>query len=69
MWTVVLLTVGLAGIWTAAKHWWGWVIGAAAEILWMAYAMHIGATPLLFMAMVWFAVDVRNAVVTRRAAA
>jgi len=69
MWTVVLLSVGITGLWIAAKHWWGWWINAASEILWASYAIHIKSQPLFLMALVWLAVNIRNAIVSRKAAA
>jgi hypothetical protein len=67
VWTLLLVSTGVAGTWLAAKHWWGWLIGAFNEVLWFIYALHTHDHALALMAWVWGAVNVRNLIITRRA--
>lgn len=39
-WSILLAAVGVFGLWLAGrKNAWGWAIGAAAQILWVVYAL------------------------------
>jgi len=39
-WSYALAAVGIAGIWLAGKKdWRGWALGAAAQVLWIIYAV------------------------------
>lgn len=67
IWTVVLVAVGVLGLWLAPKSWHGWAICAASEILWIIYALTIGSWALAAMAVVWGVVNTRNALLTYRA--
>jgi len=39
-WSIALAATGILGIWLAGrKNLWGWAIGVAAQLLWIAYAI------------------------------
>jgi nicotinamide riboside transporter PnuC len=39
-WSVLLTVVGVTGLWIAGRRSaWGWVVGLAAQVLWIAYAI------------------------------
>lgn len=39
-WSIMLATIGIAGIYvTTRKLWWGFALGLAAQLLWIAYAI------------------------------
>jgi len=39
VWSLVLAAVGIAGLWIAGKkNAWGWLVGLAAQVLWIVYA-------------------------------
>lgn len=39
-WSVALAAIGILGIWLAGrKNLWGWALGVAAQLLWIAYAI------------------------------
>lgn len=39
-WSWVLAAVGVTGLYLAGrKIWWAWLIGLAAQVLWVAYAL------------------------------
>lgn len=59
-WTIALVTTGIGGLWWAATSWKGWILYTLNEVLWFAYAVSIGATPLMLMAVIWFGLGVRN---------
>jgi hypothetical protein len=69
MWYVILLVPSITGLWLAAKHWYGWLVSALSEVCWATYSVKIGASPLLVMSAIWFAVHSRNCWVTYRSAA
>lgn len=69
IWTFLLVSTGVGGLWLSAKHWQGWALYALNEVLWFAYALHTADTALAIMAVVWFAVGVRNFLVTKKASA
>jgi len=64
IWTLVLVTPSLLGVWLAARHWFGWAISAASEVLWAAFSITTHDLPLLIMSFIWFGVHCRNAWVT-----
>lgn len=66
LWTVALVATGVGGLWCMAKHWWGWGIYTANEVLWFAYAVRTGDTPLTIMAVIWFALGLRGFCVAYR---
>lgn len=59
LWTVILVATGCLGLWLAPRHWFGWAISSANEVLWFAFARLTNDTPLTIMACVWFALNVR----------
>lgn len=65
MWTVALTLTGLSGIWLVARHWYGWILYLINEVLWLAYGLSIRSTPVIVMAVLWFATGARNLVVQR----
>ncbi len=67
IWTVVLVALGVTGLWLAPRHWFGWAVCTVSEVLWLAYALVIGAPALAIMAVVWFVVHARNTRLTYRA--
>lgn len=66
MWTAALTVTGLGGLWLVARHWQGWILYLINEVLWLAYGLSIRSTPVIVMAVLWFATGARNLVVTRR---
>lgn len=64
IWTIALVSTGISGLWLAARHWYGWLIYLLNEVLWFAYAIAIGARPLMIMAVIWAAVGVRNTLIS-----
>ncbi len=39
-WSVLLASIGVLGLYLAGrKHWSGWAIGLAAQVLWVFYAL------------------------------
>ncbi|CDZ89024.1 conserved membrane hypothetical protein [Rhodococcus ruber] len=39
-WSIMLATIGIVGIYvTTRKLWWGFALGLAAQLLWIAYAI------------------------------
>lgn len=66
LWTVSLVGTSLLGVWFAPRHWWGWAITTASEVLWAAYALSLHSTSLLIMSFVWFVLNGRGAIVSYR---
>lgn len=66
-WTISLVVTGISGLWLAGKHWYGWVLYFANEVLWEAYGLATHDRALQIMAPIWAIVGVRNAVVQRKA--
>jgi hypothetical protein len=66
MLTVLLLVVAIGGTWLAGKHWWGWLVCATSEFLWMADAIESHDRTLFIMSWVWLGVNLRNAWVNRK---
>ncbi len=62
LWTLVLVPVSLAGVWLAARHWYGWAVSACSEALWAWYALSLHSTSLLIMAVIWFVIHTRNTI-------
>jgi hypothetical protein len=67
IWTVALLVPSITGVWLAPKAWYGWLISALSEGLWIAYSVVTHDVPLLLMSFVWLGVHARNTWVTMRA--
>lgn len=65
MWTAALTVTGLGGLWLVARHWQGWILYLINEVLWLAYGLTIRSTPVIVMAVLWFATGTRNLVVQR----
>ena len=68
LWTIVLVGSSCTGVFFAPKHWWGWGITTASEVLWAAYAISLHSQSLLIMSGVWFVLNGRGALVSRRLA-
>lgn len=66
IWTLLLVSTGVTGMWLAARHWYGWAIGVGNEVLWFAYAIQRHDSALMIMAWVWGFVAARNCLLTRR---
>lgn len=66
MWTFLLTTTGVAGLWLVAKHWQGWILYLVNECLWLAYGLSTHSHPVIVMSLIWGALGVRNLIVTRR---
>lgn len=65
MWTLLLTSTGVTGLWLVARHWWGWAITSLSEVLWVAYAIHTHDRPLMVMAPIWLVVNLRNLALAR----
>lgn len=66
VWTVVLVGSSCLGVYLAPRHWQGWAITTASEVLWAAYALSLHSKSLLIMSGVWFVLNGRGAIVSRR---
>lgn len=66
LWTIVLVTVSVLGIWLAPRHWYGWLITTLSEVLWFAYAMTLHSMSLEIMSVMWFVLNGRGMLVTYR---
>lgn len=66
LWTLVLVSTSVLGVWLAPRHWQGWVVTTASEVLWAAYALTLHSTSLLIMSGVWFVLNARGAFVSYR---
>lgn len=67
MWSWVLAAVGVTGLYLAGRRiWWAWLIGLAAQVLWIAYAIATAQYGFLVSATAYGAVYLRNAVLWRR---
>lgn len=67
LWTLLLVGVSCTGLWLAPRSWKGWAITTSSEALWAAYAIHLHAPSLLIMSAVWFVLNGRAMLVTRKA--
>lgn len=60
-WSYVLTAVGVAGLYLAGRrHWAGWAIGLAAQVLWISYALHTRQYGFIVSAVAYGAVYARN---------
>ena len=66
-WTIVLVGSSCLGVWLAPRHWYGWGVTTASEVLWAAYALSLHSMSLLIMSGVWFLLNGRGAIVSYRA--
>ena len=62
-WTISLVGSSLIGVWLAPRHWYGWAITTASEVLWASYALSLHSTSLLIMSGVWFLLNGRGTIV------
>lgn len=61
-WSVLLTVVGVTGLWVAGrKSAWGWAIGLAAQVLWIAYAVATYQWGFIASALCYGVVYARNA--------
>lgn len=60
MWTLLLTSTGVTGLWLVARHWWGWLLYLLNEVLWLVYAIGRHDQPLMVMACIWGMVGTRN---------
>lgn len=60
IWLLILVPVSAVGLWLAPRHWIGWAITAASEILWAAYAITLHAPSLLVMSGLWLYLNARG---------
>lgn len=66
-WSWVLTAVGVAGLYVARRGvWWSWLIGLAAQGLWVAYALATGQPGFLLSALAYGTVYAGNALAWRR---
>ncbi len=68
MWTLLLTSTMVAGMWVLARHWWGWWLYLFNELLWLVYGQVRHDHAIVVMALIAGAVGARNLVVTRRLA-
>lgn len=66
IWSVLLVSISVTGLWLAPRHWWGWCFNAVGELLWVTYAATIGSVALAIMSGIFFCVYTRNAYITLR---
>jgi hypothetical protein len=60
-WSWLLTFMGVSGLYLAGnKSTWGWVIGIAAQVLWISYAIATTQWGFLFSAFVYGGVYIRN---------
>lgn len=68
-WSYVLMAVGVFGLYLAGrKSQWGWAIGIAAQLLWMAYAVATQQWGFIVSALAYGWVYTRNFLAWRREA-
>ena len=66
-WSILLTTVGIFGLWIAGqKKAWGWSVGVAAQLLWIAYAITTRQWGFIASALVYGAVYGRNFLAWRK---
>lgn len=65
-WSVILAVATLAGLWLAARHALGWLVAAAGELVWVAYAVVSRQWGFLALAAAFLIVYVRNYGVAKR---
>lgn len=65
MWTTLLVVSVLTGVWLSGRHWWGWLISAASEALWLIHGLMRDDTAVIVMAVMLLVINLRNAIVTR----
>jgi hypothetical protein len=62
MWSWSLTAVGVTGLWIAGRgYWWAWLIGLAAQVLWLAYALTTSQYGFIVSAFAYGSVYARNA--------
>ena len=62
MWSWSLTAVGVTGLWIAGRgYWWAWLIGLAAQVLWLAYALTTEQYGFIVSAFAYGFVYARNA--------
>ena len=60
-WSWLLTAVGILGLWLAgSKRRGGWLVGASAQVLWIAYALATRQYGFIISALCYGAVYVRN---------
>ncbi|TDC30571.1 hypothetical protein [Micromonospora sp. KC213] len=61
VWSWLLMTVGVTGLWLAGKRsWTGWAVGLAAQLLWLTYSIVTEQWGFLVSCFVYGAVYLRN---------
>lgn len=61
-WSILLTAVGVTGLWVAGRRSaWGWVIGLAAQVLWIAYAVATQQWGFILSALAYGFIYARNA--------
>ncbi|MEV4462116.1 hypothetical protein AB0J51_00680 [Micromonospora echinofusca] len=61
LWSWLLMTVGVTGLWLAGKRsWTGWAVGLGAQVLWLAYSLVTEQWGFLVSCFVYGAVYIRN---------
>jgi len=69
IWSFALAAIGIAGLWLAGRrNAWGWAIGLAAQLLWIAYAIVTVQYGFILSALAYGFVYGKNFVAWRRQA-
>ena len=67
LWSWILAGIGITGLWIAGnKSQWGWIIGIAAQLLWITYAITTSQWGFLFSAIAYGTVYARNLIKWRK---
>lgn len=62
LWSWILMVIGVTGLWIAGRgYWWAWLIGLAAQALWVVYAFATEQYGFIVSAFVYGFVYARNA--------
>jgi hypothetical protein len=68
LWSWLLMAVGVTGLYLAGRrHWSGWAIGLAAQVLWFAYACFTSQWGFIVSSVLYGAISLRNLIDWRRA--
>jgi hypothetical protein len=61
LWSWALTAVGVFGLWLAGRRSpWGWAVGVAAQVLWLAYALSTRQWGFIVSCFAYGAVYLRN---------
>lgn len=69
-WSWLLTAIGVLGLWLSGRrNYWGWCVGLAAQLLWIAYAIVTTQWGFIVSALAYAVVYGRNFIRWRRDAA